>query len=450
MVKILKTFLLNLFENYPVSFKSKILIAYSGGVDSHVLLHALAQCRQEFSELKLTAVHIHHGLFEEADQWAQHCRQRCNELKVKLQIVDVEVKRAKGVSIEEDARAARYAALADILQQNDILVTAHHADDQAETCLLQFLRGSGIKGLASMPIIVNFAAGFLARPFLSVSRQEILQYAQKNKLLWVEDHSNHDLNFTRNFLRYKIMPEFKKRWPSINKTIMRVADNCSDANELLKDLAEQDLKKLKGHVKNTLSISKLKKLSLRRQKNVLREWIDAQNFRLPSAIKLQHIISDVINASEDAIPCIAWGEAEIRSYHDDLYIMKPLSKFDYNKTILWDGKKPLRLPGNLGTLRLKKIIGQGLKSEVLKKKLEIKFRQGGERCKLFGRNGTHKLKKLFQEWEVPPWQRGRVSLLYVDNQLAAIIGYAVCCEFVADDKAEGVVIKQDVCHKSIK
>ncbi|MGD9109005.1 MAG: tRNA lysidine(34) synthetase TilS [Gammaproteobacteria bacterium] len=441
VITFLRTFLLNLFENYPVSFKNKILIAYSGGVDSHVLLHAIAQLRQEFPELKLKAVHIHHGLFEAANQWAQHCRQICDELKVELQIINVKVERAQGVSVEEAARAARYAALEKLLQRNDVLITAHHADDQAETCLLQFLRGAGIKGLASMPSVVNFAAGFLARPFLSISRQEILQYAQKNKLFWIEDHSNHDLNFTRNFLRYKIMPEFRKRWPNINKTIMRVANNCSDANELLKDLAVQDIKKLKGQVKNTLSISKLKKLSFRRQKNVLREWIDAQNFRLPSAIKLQHIVNDVINARTDATPCIAWGEAEIRSYQDDLYIMRSLSEFNYGVTLPWDGKSSLKLPNDLGVLQVEKVVGQGLKSEILKRKLEIKFRQGGEQCKLLGREGTHKLKKLFQEWKVPPWQRDRVPLLYVDNQLAAIVGYAVCLEFIPDAEEIGVVIK---------
>ncbi|MGD9153660.1 MAG: tRNA lysidine(34) synthetase TilS [Gammaproteobacteria bacterium] len=447
MIKVFKTFLLDLFKNYPINSDNKILIAYSGGVDSHVLLHAIVQLRQEFPELKLKAVHIHHGLFEAANQWAQHCRQVCDELKVELQIINVEIKRVQGASVEEAARALRYAALEKLLQRNDILITAHHADDQAETCLLQFLRGAGIKGLASMPAIVSFSAGFLARPFLSISRQKILQYAQKNKLSWVEDHSNHDLNFTRNFLRYKIMPEFRKRWPNINKTIMRVANNCSDANELLKDLAAQDIKKLKGRVKNTLSISKLKKLSFRRQKNVLREWIDAQNFRLPSAIKLQHIISDVINARTDAVPCVAWGKAEIRSYQDNLYIMKSLSELDHNVVLSWDGKKPLKLPENLGILRIKKIVGKGLKAEVLKRKLEIKFRQGGEQCKLFGREGTHKLKKLFQEWGVPPWQRDRVPLFYVDNQLAAIIGHAVCREFVADAKEAGVVI---TLHKSIK
>jgi tRNA(Ile)-lysidine synthase len=433
ITKTLKTFLSDLSQN-------NILIAYSGGVDSHVLLHAISQLRQEFPELKLKAIHIHHGLFEEADFWTQHCQKICAELKVDLQIIKVEVKRSKGISIEEAARSARYAALEKLLQPNDVLITAHHADDQAETCLLQFLRGAGIKGLASMPTIIDFAQGFLVRPFLKITRAEILNYAQKNNLSWVEDQSNHDLSFTRNFLRYKIMPEFHKRWPNINKTIMRVAENCAEANELLKEMALQDIKKLKGNIANTLSITKLQKLSYVRKKNVLREWIQIQGFRLPSAIKLQHVITDVINARADAMPCVAWSDAEVKRFRDDLYVMPPLSEFDRNISLSWDGKKPLKLPGNLGVLQSKKVIGKGLKTEILNKNIEIKFRQGGEKCKLSGRAGTHELKKLFQEWHVPPWQRDIIPLLYVNDKLAAVIGYAICQQFIAHNDEKGIII----------
>lgn len=435
ITKILQTFLSNLLQN-------NFLIAYSGGVDSCVLLNVLAQLRQEFPEIKLKAIHIHHGLFKEADQWAEHCQKICAELKVDLQIIKVEVKRSKGISIEEAARSARFSALAKILQENDVLITAHHADDQAETCLLQFLRGAGIKGLASMPSIISFAKGFLARPFLKISRADILNCAKKNNLSWIEDKSNHDLNFTRNFLRFKIMPEFKKRWPNVNKTISRAANNCAEANELLKDLAVQDMRKLQGSITNTLSIARLQKLSLPRQKNVLRQWIQTQGFRLPSAIKLQHIITDVINARIDAAPCVAWGKIEIRRFKDELYVLPPLMDFDRNKTLTWDGKKPLKLPENLGVLQIKKVVGEGLKADILNKNIEIRFRQGGEQCKLLGRTGTHKLKKLFQEWNVPPWKRDRIPLLYVNNKFAAIIGYVICQEFVAQNNEDGIVVKQ--------
>lgn len=466
ITKILQTFLSNLSQN-------NILISYSGGVDSCVLLHVVAQLRQEFPGLKVKAIHIHHGLFAEADQWAAHCQKFCNELKIDLQIIKVEVKCSKGISIEEAARDARYAALAEILQKNDVLITAHHADDQAETCLLQFLRGAGIKGLASMPSIINFSKGFLARPFLKITHAEVLNYAQKNNLSWIEDQSNHDLKFTRNFLRYKIMPEFHKRWPNINKTVLRVADNCAEGLELLRDLAQQDLKKLKSNSENigetqrflrrevsgiwipnqlagsgmtgvggsTLSISKIRKLSLVRQKNVLREWIQIQGFRLPSAIKLQHIITDVINARVDATPCVAWQDAEIRSYQGNLYVMQPLVEFDHNTILSWDGKSPLKLPENLGFLRAKKIVGKGLKAEILNKNIEVRFRQGGEQCKLANRDGTHKLKKLFQEWNIPSWQRDRIPLLYINDQFAAIIGYAICQEFVAQNNECGIMVE---------
>ena len=443
IIKTLETFLTDFFQTKPINYENNIFVAYSGGIDSHVLLHALAQLRQTFPKLKLTAVHVHHGLFQAANDWVQHCRQVCDELKVGLQIINVKVKCSAGLSVEEQARIARYQALTKLLQAGDLLITAHHADDQAETCLLQFLRGAGIKGLASMPVMISFAQGFLARPFLSISRQDLLEYAQKNNLSWIEDDSNHNLKFTRNFLRYTIMPEFKKRWPNINKTIMRVAKNCAEANELLQELAKQDIEELKGSVKNTLAIAKLQKLSLARQKNVLREWLHAQGFRLPSAIKLKHIISDVINARTDADPCIVWQEVEVRRHQDNLYAMSPLFKFNNKVDLSWDGKNPLKLPGNLGILRCEKAMGQGLKAEVFSKNIVVRFRQGGEQCKLPNREGTHKLKKLFQEWGVPSWQRDRIPLLYINDQLAAIVGYAVCSELAAFNNEVGMSLLLD-------
>lgn len=418
---------------------TNILIAYSGGVDSHVLLYAAAQLRKIFPQMHLKAIHIHHGLLSGADAWALHCQQVCHSLNVELQIVNVKVQLNKGDSVEEAARQARYQAFAELLPSDSYLLTAHHADDQAETCLLQFLRGAGLKGLAAMPMIVPFAAGFLARPFLNTARQTILTYASKHQFCWIEDDSNHDIRFTRNFLRYKVMPELRKRWPNVNQTIMRVANNCAEADELLKTLACQDMDIVQGTVDNTLSVVSMRNLSVVRQKNILREWLYTQGFLLPSAVKMQHIITDVINARSDANSCVKWRGTEIRRYQDNIYALKPLLTFNSKIKLTWDCKTELELPANLGKLRCTKVIGKGLRQDCLQQHITVRFRQGGEVCRLPHRHGTHKLKKLFQEWQVPPWQRNRIPLIYVADELAVIIGYAICAEFTVHENELGVL-----------
>jgi tRNA(Ile)-lysidine synthase len=433
----LGTFLKEVSLCDAVSLHPNIYVAYSGGVDSHVLLHALVQL---VSNKQLKVIHIHHGLFQQADEWAAHCQKICNKLKVDCEIVKVKVDCSSGDSIEEAARNARYQVFAKLLQDGDVLVCAHHVDDQAETCLLQFLRGAGIKGLAAMPSVVRFAKGYLARPFLSISRQDILTYAKQNKLSWVEDESNHDLKFTRNFLRYKVMPLFKKRWPGISKTIMRVSDHCAEANQLLKELAEQDLSLVHGKASNTLSVQKLNNFSYVRQKNILREWLQNQGYLLPSTIKLKHIIGDVINARGDAKSCVSWSDVEVRRYQDDVYAMDALVQHDVGTHIFWDCKKDLQLPANMGLLSCKKVVGKGVRQDVIKEPLKVAFRQGGEACRLLNRQGTHQLKKLFQEWQVPPWLRDRVPLIYIADKLAMIVGFGVCEEFAAREDERGVII----------
>lgn len=425
---------------------SHIWVAYSGGIDSQVLLHAIAQARQDFPRLSISAVHINHGLMADADQWEKHCQTTCRQLKINYLLKKITVPHIKGESPEETARKARYAAFTTILKKHDYLFTAHHQDDQAETYLLQLLRGAGAKGLASMPVQIPFAKGLLCRPFLSISRAQIVDYAQQQQLTWVEDQSNHDTKFMRNFLRHEIMPLLQKKFPNAIHTIARSAEHNATTEQLLQEYAAQDLEQLDIEKYDGLyfylDIEELKKLTVPRQMNLLRYWIHQQKFLMPSTIKLQHIINDVINSSEDAQPLVSWENAEVRRYKNRLCLMRPLPPLD-QQPITWHIANKLTLPNNLGTLSARKTKGVGLYLGN-KKTITVKFRHGGEKCKLIGRKGTKELKKLFQEWDIPTWLRDRIPLIFIGKELAAIANYAICEPFSAKKNQTGWEIINNV------
>ncbi|OGT06953.1 MAG: tRNA lysidine(34) synthetase TilS [Gammaproteobacteria bacterium GWE2_37_16] len=398
----------------------KVFLAYSGGLDSKVLLHALVILKIKNPELQISAIHINHGLSPNADQWAKNCLGTCRKFGIDLIIKKISVKTAlqKGHSLEAVARDLRYAAFTEILNSGDLLLTAHHSDDQAETLLLQLFRGAGPKGLSAMPEKMPLGKGFLLRPLLPFSRHELEEYAHKNHLEWHEDESNADINFDRNYIRHTIMPLIKKRWGGILGPLCRVAEHCAEASELLNDLANQDYLNLQGTKPHTLSVKKLLSLSVARQSNVLRYWLHLLQLPTPSCVKLQNILHDVLLSRSDAMPLVTWREIEVRRYGDDIYTMSPLQKLPGNLIIPWeDLEKPLVLPYKLGTLDYKNIADKAGLPLPPKDKITIRFRQGGERIKLPNRQGTHSLKKLFQEWRVPPWQRNLIPLVYCDEKL---------------------------------
>jgi tRNA(Ile)-lysidine synthase len=303
-----------------LTHSNKLLVAYSGGMDSHVLLHSLQSLNFE-----LRAVHIHHGLSENADLWVEHCHKVCVDLEIEFIVKYINIKIGKH-SPEAIARELRYDEFKKLLSKGECLVTAHHADDQVETLLLQLFRGSGPKGLAAMPERKGFTHGDLLRPLLEFSRAELHQYAQQNNLKWIEDESNENIGIDRNFVRHKLMPLIKKKWPGTLKTLSRSAEHCAEAGELLVILAEQDYANIQGSKPNTLSIRKLLALNPARQNNVIRYWLHKLNFPTPSSIKLKHIKTDILNCRIDANPVVNWPGTEIRRYRDDLYVMLPLKK----------------------------------------------------------------------------------------------------------------------------
>ncbi|MCF6189874.1 MAG: tRNA lysidine(34) synthetase TilS [Cocleimonas sp.] len=392
----------------------KLVIAYSGGLDSHVLLHLTSQ----MTDYSVRAIHVHHGLQKEAGHWVDHCQQVCDVLNIPLQVEHLNLSKEKGESVEELARTARYTAFKKSVQAGEVLLTAHHQNDQAETLLLQLFRGAGVQGLAAMPQISGFGIAHLARPLLNETRESLEAYAKIHQLAYIEDPSNQDSTFDRNFLRNEIIPQLKNRWPSIDKTISRSATIQAETKHILDDIAEQDLLSIKENNQNnnTLLISGLKEFSDSRQKLLLRYWIQSSGFKAPSEKKLKHIFTDVVDASDDAQPLLAWYGAEIRRYQGRLYIMSPLLDHDSAQVISWDDpQKPLEIP----------LLGLTLNALVLERSTElvtIRFRQGGETLLHAKRGVTISLKNLLNEAGIPPWQRSRIPLVYQGDTLIIVVG----------------------------
>jgi len=388
--------LLENLKQFCVSYRADTYyIAYSGGVDSHALLSLMAKVR-ETQPIRIRAIHINHQLSPNAKDWQQHCEKACRDLNIDFITESITIDTTNGASLEEAARQQRYTVFAKRLQPNDLLLTGHHQDDQAETFLLQLLRGAGVKGLSAMPVIKPFTAAKHARPLLTVSRAELLQYANENNLHWIEDESNENKKFMRNFVRHELLPLLNTRESAASQLLSRSAGHCAEAQHLLEEYVIADLQYCAGSGENTLSAKQLLTLSPARQRLVLRTWIQTSGFRVPDHRRLASILQNVLTAKWDGMPCVKWDDVELRRYNDDLFVMAALTA-------------PI-LP------KEKEIAGIG--------KVICKFRQGGEVVRIPGR-GAQSLKNLFQEWRVPHWERDRIPLLYLGEEIIAVEGYYV-------------------------
>ncbi len=420
-------------------------VAYSGGLDSHVLLHSLSAVRYSLPAEKLCAVHVNHGLSPAADEWARHSAAICDELNIPCRLLEVDARPGKGESPEAAARTARYRAIVSLLEATDGLLTAHHQDDQAETVLLQLLRGGGPRGLAAMPRWDVFGSGWRGRPLLDFSRSELQSYAQSEGLHWEEDESNSDTGIERNFLRQDVIPLLRSHWPALGATLSRAAGNSAEAAKLLDQLAARDFV---IQPDGGLSISQLEALDSCRQRNLLRYWIKQCALPLPASVHLQRILDEILPAAVDAMPLVNWAGAEIRRYRDRLYAMPPLPLHDSSKILDWKMTE-IFCPVGGGALRATKVSGYGIKQALCRDaRITVRFRQGGECCQPAGRTHTHKLKKLLQEQGIPPWQRGRIPLIYLDTELAAVAGLFVCEPFQAGSNERGLKISwgSAPCH----
>ena len=413
-------------------------VALSGGVDSVVLLYLLHQLqkRQTFT---LKVSHVHHGLSKNADKWVKFCEKLCTKLSVPLDVHRIKLPQKKSLGIEGEARQLRYEKL--LQSQTDLVVLAHHEDDQAETFLLQLIRGAGVKGLSSM---AHFdATRRLWRPLLNASRIDIESYAKKHQLKWIEDESNQNIDFDRNFIRSKVLSILKNRFNHIIKVISRSALHLAEAQHLLDDLAQMDLKSnLKSiHYNHKLNVKTLDKLSNARAKNVLRFWLEINNQMMPSKDLLDELLRQVLTAKKDAAIKIHLSkDFEIRRYKDEIYIVQKNQNGQKNYEIIWAGESEIILP-NAQKLIFKKVKGRGIHLKFLRdQKLKIRNRQGGEFFKPHSKRPTKKIKQLLQESDLPPWERENLPLVFVGDELAAVPNFGIDMKFQTKPKELGLEV----------
>ena len=392
----------------------RYVIAFSGGMDSTVLAHALSAAD---SGIPVIAVHIDHGLHEDSARWSEQCEAFAKSLGIEYRSRQVSVPQNTGKGLEAAAREARYEALHDELEHQDWLLSAHHREDQAETLLINLVRGSGPAGIAGIGAIRRFGPGWLARPLLQVDRAALREYADAHDLRWVDDPSNADRRFDRNFLRHDVLPRLKARWPDIAARLQRSAMHAGEAAELLADLAKLDLETLGGRPER-LPIEGLLALTPGRQRNVLRLSLRELGLSTPTALQLERILDEVVPAREDAQPHVSWSGASVRRYRNGLYLM-PEHLAATPEAGAIGGERVILGPG-LGVLRFEKNAECGLSAEIVGQGLRLDVRQGGEEFRPNGQGHTRKLKKLLQEEGVVPWMRDRVPLVYAGDHLVAV------------------------------
>lgn len=394
----------------------KLIVAFSGGLDSTVLLHLLHK-----QQYKITAVHVNHNLSPNAATWEQHCKEVCEQLNIEYhshQVYcspDVAAQR-RNLGIEADARKKRYAMLSQYVDNQTALLTAHHQDDQAETVILQLMRGAGVAGLAAMPEIRPFADGWLYRPLLSETRAALEAYADTHQLSWITDESNFDVSFERNFIRHELLPFIETRWPAAQRLLNRTAEHAKQADIILSEVAATDLD-LIAISSQTVDINKLIHLSAERQHNVIRFWLKKQAAIIPEQKQLQEIFDNIIHAKNDAMPLMQFAQWELRRYKNTLYLLQPQETVTtFNLT--WDVKQDLVLPQELGTLKV-----ADYEQFIALAPFTVCTRQPGIKLLIDGREGHHKLKHLFQEWEVPVWERERIVFVLADDRLLSAAPY---------------------------
>ncbi|HCH7987564.1 TPA: tRNA lysidine(34) synthetase TilS [Citrobacter freundii] len=409
-----------------------ILVAFSGGLDSTVLLHQLVQWRALHPDVALRAIHIHHGLSPHADSWVQHCESVCAQWQVSLVVERVHLE-DDGLGIEAQARRARYQAFAQTLLPGEVLMTAQHLDDQCETFLLALKRGSGPAGLSAMGESSPFAGTQLIRPLLAQTREALEAWARQHELCWIEDESNQDDTYDRNFLRLRVTPLLQQRWPHFAQAVARSAALCAEQESLLDELLASDLADCITS-RGTLLLTPLMMMSGVRRAALLRRWLAGLNAPMPSRDGLERIWQEVALAREDASPSFRLGEYEVRRYQSQLWWVKSVD--GQSETVIpWlEWKTPLTLPAGLGSVQL--ISAGDLRLPQADEVVSIRFKAPGL-LHIVGRNGGRKLKKIWQEQGIPPWRRDTTPLLFYGETLIAAADVFVTREGTAECE-EGV------------
>ena len=408
----------------------RIWVAYSGGLDSTALLHAAGAVRDRLPGA-LRAIHIDHGLHPNSARWGEHCRLTCEGLAIPCRVCRLAVKPVPGESLEAVARAARYGDFAALLAPDDLLLTAHHQDDQAETLLLALIRGSGVHGLAAMPFAADLGLGRLVRPLLGITRADLEHYARTLGLTWVEDPSNREPAMDRNYLRNRVMPLMRERWPALSATLARSAGHCAEAAVVVDLVAARELIGLTGERPGTLAIPALARLEPALRKAVLRLWLRRRGVTTPDTAHLRRIVDEVLPARPDADPQVTWPGCEVRRYRGDLFALRPLPVAPVGLEIPWPADTALELPSGLG--RLERLADEHAAGGLVgyPRPLRVRFGVTELNCRPSAAGRNRPLKKLYQEAGVPPWLRPYVPLVFDGEDLITVAGVCRCEPFGA-------------------
>lgn len=418
-----------------------VIVAYSGGLDSTVLLHLSAAWVQTQQNVTLKAVHVHHGLHAKADHWAAHCQAFCAQRNIAFCVESVSIKKQARRSLEEQARSARYRVLQKHLPQGGWLLTAHHQDDQAESLLLALKRGSGVRGLAGVHRFGDFAEGKCLRPLLDCSRASLENYARQHELTWINDSSNTDLRFDRNFLRHQILPVLNARWPAWTACVSRSADYCAQQERVLTEFLTEELTRISDQ-DGALPIEALLPFTSDKRTLLLRHWIETQTGRIPAAGRLAKIWPEVACARGDSNPNLVLGQYAVRRYKNRLFLIEHPLQMCTERLAITVGTL-YTLPDKLGTLIIRETTEKPwIRAPRSDEELSIRFHCTAP-LRPYKRQGSRRLKKLWQEYEVPPWQRGRVPMLFYNDKCAGIIGLFVCQGFEAESGEQGLAITWD-------
>ncbi len=390
--------------------EGNVWVAFSGGLDSTVLLHLISQ--SPFRE-RTKAIHINHQLSRFADDWEHHCVLTAHDFGLACEVERVHVTN-QGKGIEQNARQQRYDVFNRVMKAGDLMLFAHHESDVTETFFFRLMRGAGLAGLTAIPKKRALGEGTLFRPLIDASKASLLHYAQEKHLNWIEDESNLDRKFDRNFLRHEVLPILVHRWPHAEEKIIKTVGLLEESSSLLREYLAEDLQacdRQKVRFGESLSLNTLKAYSVQRQKHVIRHWCAELGFRAAESVHLDKI-AEVIDAKEDAQPALVWGDCELRRFDDRLYLVARPGADEQGLTIPIQLNEPVQLADG------SQLVCSG-QSE-LHLNLSVGFRSGAERCKPVSRNHSQTLKKLLQEYRLEPWLRNRVPLIYLDGMLVAV------------------------------
>ena len=393
-----------------------------------VLLDILGRIARR-ARIRLSALHVNHQLSPNAPSWERFCRRACRERSVSIRCARVSV--ATGNSLEGTARAARYAVL--LAQPVDYVVLAHHQDDQAETVLLQLLRGAGVKGLAGMPEMRAHSPAprpAILRPLLDVPRSEIERYARQRGLSWVEDESNRDVRFARNFIRHRLLPELVKRFPAYRATLARSAHHLGEAARLLDELAEVDA--TGAWCDGALAVAALRRLSPARSRNLLRWFIGKHGIAMPGSLRIDEALRQALTARADAHVMIQLEDATMRRFGGRLYVIPGSAAAPGHFSRQWKGERTLKLGELSGVLTMTRCRGTGISLGRLRSQaVTVRTRRGTERLQPDCRRPHRSLRNLLQEARIPPWRRATLPLLFCGGDLVWAPGIGIACEYQA-------------------